>query len=158
MDNNNKWIFDRIKPYLGERIMEIGSGIGNISRFCIREKRTLVVSDVNDKYLGYLREFFGGNPSVTVVKYDITRPLFTDANPAPSGIDTVICVNVLEHIEDDSLALANMRDLLTPGGRLILLVPAMKALYGSLDIKLGHYRRYEKDELVNKLRATGFDT
>ncbi|MBF0215993.1 MAG: glycosyltransferase [Candidatus Omnitrophica bacterium] len=158
LDNNNKWIFDRIKPYLGERIMEIGSGIGNISRFCIKENRTLVLSDLNDKYLEYLREFFGGNPSVTVVKYDVTRPGFTSGNPAPRGIDTVICVNVLEHIEDDSRALANMRDLLSPGGRLILLVPAMKELFGSLDIKLGHYRRYEKDELTNKLGSAGFDT
>ena len=71
-------------------------------------------------------------------------------------IDTVVCLNVLEHIEDDRATLADMYDLLQPGGRLVLLVPAFARLYGTLDEHLRHFRRYEKDELEGKVREAGF--
>ena len=71
-------------------------------------------------------------------------------------IDSVICFNVLEHIEQDEKALKNIFDLLEPGGRLLLLVPSHPWLYGTLDQHLGHYRRYGKKELKNKLETLGF--
>src|SRR5262249_9093742 len=64
--------------------------------------------------------------------------------------------NVLEHIEDDATTLSQIREILGPGGKLVLLVPAMPAIYGTLDRALHHFRRYGKDELDAKLRAAGF--
>jgi SAM-dependent methyltransferase len=67
-----------------------------------------------------------------------------------------VCLNVLEHIEDDRATLADMYSLLAPGGRLVLLVPAFQRLYSSLDVHLRHFRRYEKDDLAQKIRDAGF--
>jgi len=70
--------------------------------------------------------------------------------------DSVVCLNVLEHIEDDLFALSQMRDSLTTGGKLALLVPAHRFLYGEFDRALGHFRRYERRELADKLEKAGF--
>ena len=70
--------------------------------------------------------------------------------------DTVICLNVLEHIEDDAVGLRNIASALAPGGRAIVLVPQDQSIYGTLDEVLGHYRRYSRDELRSKLEAAGF--
>jgi len=83
-----------------------------------------------------------------------------NGGPPPAGaerIDTVLCLNVLEHVERDDVALRGLHDLLEPGGRLVLLVPALPALYGSLDRALDHHRRYSRNELLQKLRAAGFE-
>src|SRR5207245_1193580 len=72
------------------------------------------------------------------------------------GFDTVLCINVLEHTADDVAALRRAYQLLQPGGRIVVFVPARKDLYGSLDRGVGHQRRYEKNELVEKLQQAGF--
>jgi SAM-dependent methyltransferase len=71
-------------------------------------------------------------------------------------VDTIVCCNVLEHIENDAATLADMAAILPPGGRLVLLVPALRWLYGTLDEHLRHFRRYEKEEIEGKLAAAGF--
>lgn len=154
MKNNNRWVFEQIKPYLGENILEVGSGIGNISRFLVTFGKRVVLSEINDRYLEYLKYRFLGNPKVKIINQDI---LAKDISRVmPERIDTVVVTNVLEHLEDDYLALGNIRKILVKNGRLILLVPALKALYGSLDKELGHFRRYEKEELKKKLEKSGF--
>lgn len=154
MKNNNKWLFEQIKPYLGKKILEIGSGIGNISKFICSGGRDVVLTDINGSYLEYLRNRFIGNPRVKVMPLDIVS-----GNPAqalPFKADTVICISVLEHIENDNLALDNIYNMLEQNGRLIIITPALKALYGSLDEKLGHFRRYDKNDLAGKLEAGKF--
>jgi SAM-dependent methyltransferase len=81
---------------------------------------------------------------------------FDPATLAPYRLDTIVCLNVLEHIEDDRAALARLFASLEPGGRLVLLVPAHRWLYGAIDRAIHHYRRYERAELVERLRETGF--
>ena len=71
-------------------------------------------------------------------------------------MDTIVCLNVLEHIEDDVATLADLHALLPTGGRLVLIVPALARLYGTLDVHLHHFRRYEKAELEQKIRDAGF--
>ena len=75
----------------------------------------------------------------------------------PQTFDTVVCSNVLEHVEDDGAALRAMRDLCVPGGHVILIIPAFQALYGAIDEAIGHYRRYTKPEITAKLAAAGMD-
>lgn len=154
MKNNNKWIFEQISPYLGDNILEVGSGIGNISKFLSSLNKNLVLTDIKENYLEYLRQRFIGNPKIKVISHNI---LSQDvSNPLTFNIDTVICINILEHIKEDAKVLENIYKILAKNGRLILVAPALKILYGSLDENLGHFRRYEKDDLVKKLKYNNF--
>ena len=72
-------------------------------------------------------------------------------------MDTVICLNVLEHIEDDRVGLTNIFSALDHGGRAIVLVPEGQSVFGTIDVALGHFRRYSEAELKSKMEATGFE-
>src|SRR5256885_1460028 len=151
----NRWMFERLRPWVGRRVLEIGAGIGNISAFLVEQTPVdrVVLTDTERYYLGRLRERFAGRPQVSVA--ELRLPAVSPGLVA-ERLDTVVCLNVLEHIEDDAASLRAMHDLLRPGGRLVLLVPALRALYGTLDEALGHFRRYVPDELRAKLSAAGF--
>jgi len=148
----NRWMFERLRPWLGRRVLEIGSGIGNLSAFLLDSER-LVLSDTDSYYLDRLREQFAALPQVAVAQ--LRLPTF-NGELERERFDTIICLNVLEHVRDDMLSLATAYRLLQPGGRLVLLVPALPALYGTLDRALGHFRRYTAAELRHIFRATGF--
>ena len=151
----NRWMFERLRPWVGRRVLEIGAGIGNMSAFLVDEAGVdrLVLTDTEPYYLGRLRERFAGRPQVAVTELRLPG---RDPRLAAERLDTVVCLNVLEHIEQDGAALRAMHDLLQPAGRLLLLVPSLRALYGSLDEALGHFRRYVPDELQAKLQVAGF--
>jgi SAM-dependent methyltransferase len=151
----NEWMFEKIKPYLGNRIIEIGSGIGNFTGALLSTgPAKLVVTDTSPEYLLRLRDRLNDAATIGTEVWDLN-----DA-PKPSlrefG-DTAVCLNVVEHIADDVGAMRNIRATLVPGGRMVVLVPAQRRLYGSLDERLGHYRRYEKVELEEKVSKAGFE-
>ena len=148
----NRWMFKRLRRWIGRRVLEIGAGIGNMSVF-FADRERVVLTDTEPYYLGRLRERFAGRPHVTVA--ELRLPALSPGLAA-ERLDSVVCLNVLEHIEDDGAALSAMHQLLEPGGRLVLLVPALRALHGTLDEALGHFRRYVPAELSTKLRAAGF--
>jgi SAM-dependent methyltransferase len=148
----NRWMYDRLRPWVGRRVLEIGAGIGNMSAFLIDRDR-VVLTDTEPYYLDRLRARYASHPHVTVAELRLPT---ADARLVAERLDTVVCLNVLEHIEDDRASLSAMHDLLTPRGRLILLVPSLRALYGSLDEALGHFRRYVPGELATKLGEAGF--
>ncbi|MGZ3524604.1 MAG: glycosyltransferase [Thermodesulfobacteriota bacterium] len=149
----NHWIFCTFRPFLGRRVLEIGSGIGNITKFLL-DRDLVVATDVEPKYLDLLKNTFGKYKKFVIEHFDISG---TEKERYHSlHIDSVICFNVLEHIEQDEKSLTTIHDLLEPKGRLLLLVPSHSWLYGSLDRNLGHHRRYEKQALKNKLEAVGF--
>jgi len=149
----NRWIFLKFQPFLGRRILEIGSGIGNITKFLL-DRDLIIATDVEPKYLTLLKNTFGKYKKFTVERLDL--PGAEIDRYRPYHLDSVICFNVLEHIEQDETALREIFALLEPGGRLLLLVPSHPWLYGSLDQHLGHHRRYRKKELRNMLEAMGF--
>jgi SAM-dependent methyltransferase len=148
----NRWMFERLRRWIGRSVLEIGSGIGNLSAFLVDRDR-LVLTDTREEYLSRLRQRFAGKPHISV-----TRLYLPDDDSAVAGqrFDTIICLNVLEHIDDDISALHAIRRLLAPAGRLVLLVPALPALYGTIDRALGHHRRYKRAGLAGLLQATGF--
>ena len=148
----NRWMFERIRPWIGERVLEIGSGIGNLSQFLV-DRPTVVLTDTQPEYLERLRARFADRANVEVLRLYLPTP---DGPVAERRFDTIVCLNVLEHVADDVGSLAAMRRLLEGSGRLVLLVPALPALYGSLDRALGHVRRYTTRELRAKLAQTGF--
>jgi glycosyltransferase involved in cell wall biosynthesis len=146
-----KWMADTIRPYLGEHILEIGAGIGNLTANLI-PRTAYCASDINPQYLDRLEKLRQSCPYLNVQ--------FTDARVAESypaeEFDTVICLNVIEHLKDDEGALRNIRARMTKSGRAIILVPNGPGLYGSLDRVLGHYRRYTQEQLQATCQAAGF--
>ena len=133
-------------------MLEIGSGIGNLSAFLVDAER-LVLTDTRREYLDRLRTRFAGHPHIEVERLYLPNE---DSALAGQRFDTIICLNVLEHVENDVASLAAMRNLLVPSGRLVLLVPALPVLYGSLDRALGHYRRYTPGQLAAKVQGAGY--
>jgi 2-polyprenyl-3-methyl-5-hydroxy-6-metoxy-1,4-benzoquinol methylase len=154
LDRYNHWIYEHISHALGRRVIEVGAGTGNITQFLCAEGREVMATDVVPSYRIELEQLFAGRPNVRVGKFDLTMKAPDEFVADP--YDSIVCLNVLEHIEDDLFALAQMRDALSAEGNLALLVPAHRFLYGAFDRAVGHFRRYEKRELADKLKKTGF--
>jgi SAM-dependent methyltransferase len=149
----NRWMADAIASYVGARVLEIGAGIGNITQWLV-PRDLYVASDINPHYLDYLRNLSLGKPYLTVDRIDLEDPRCFE--PWAGTFDTVVCLNVLEHVRDPLLALRNMHSALVPGGRVVLYVPQGQRRYSSLDEVLGHRCRYEREGLAEELRSTGF--
>ena len=149
------WQVELLKPWLGRRILEIGSGIGNLSsEFRELNPETLVLTDTDPWYLQRLRNQYADDPVVQFADLTLPDPTARERF-AGLAVDTVVALNVVEHIEDDLGALRAMRELVVPGGKVVILVPAMPALYGSLDVELQHFRRYTKQGLRDVMSAAG---
>ena len=151
----NQWMYDSIEPFLGIRLAELGSGSGNLSR-CLRRKGQLLVTDHREDYLQGLKERFDYWSNVQVGKLDLTVQedfrILMDYRP-----DTVVCLNVLEHIEMDEQVLDSLHKCLPEGCRLVFLVPFNPRLYSEFDRRIGHFRRYRKGELEHKMAKAGFE-
>lgn len=151
----NRWMVRVIEPYLGNRILEVGAGIGNVSRQ-LPKREKLILTDIDARYLELLHEAFDGNDLVRIAKLNLNEPC--DFEQLGEGIcDTIVCLNVLEHIDDHLGALRRILRLLTPGGRVVLLVPQYPWLYGSYDEHVEHYRRYTRRSLADVLAQAGFE-
>jgi glycosyltransferase involved in cell wall biosynthesis len=155
LNGYNQWLHDFYEPYLGRRILEIGSGFGNMTRYFADRERVLA-SDLDPVACETLRAAYRDSRNVSVESLRLPLPPLEIARLRSEKLDTVVCLNVLEHIEDDRASLANFREVLESGGRAILLVPAIPRLYGSLDRALHHFRRYSREELTAKLEGAGF--
>ncbi len=148
-----EWLASLMRPHLGRRVLEVGAGIGTITRHLI-DRELVVPLDVEPRYVRQLENAFRGVPNV--------RPLQADAGALDVAalrqerFDTVILSNVLEHLPDDAAALRTFREILPPGGRLLLVVPALQAIYGTLDREVGHHRRYGRRDLARLAAAAGF--
>lgn len=153
--NYNAWQYDLIAPWIGKRVLEIGSGIGNISAHILREPRELVVlTDTDAWYRGELARRLGSRPEVRVDSLTLPDPTAA-ARFAGDRLDTAVALNVVEHIEDDIGTLATLRSIVVPDGRVVILVPAMDQLYGTLDQELGHFRRYTRRRLRDAFEQAG---
>ncbi len=152
----NRWIFEEISPFAGSHILEVGCGIGNMTAFFV-DCELLVAIDRLQASVALTRRRYQGFPNVRVMQGDISDPQLP-AQLATWPFDTALCVNVLEHVDDDLSALRRLWQILQPGGRLLLLVPAGHYMYGSLDQALGHYRRYERAQLAQLVEEAGFQS
>lgn len=145
-DKLNCWMYSQMSSFMGGRILEIGSGIGNISNFLVRDYPTAELSDVRFQYTSVLQKQF---PNQKVHTIDLVSEQFdTEFSDLLNSFDFVFALNVVEHIKDDKLALLNMAKLVKPGGRVFVLVPAYRWLFNSFDISLEHFRRYTSSSLL----------
>ena len=151
----SRWILQQFRPFVGDRVLEAGCGIGNFTELLLDRQR-LVCVDNDPLYVEMLNWRLGHLENVRIEKLDLADgPSY--AALKQERIDTIICLNVLEHIEADEAVLRAYVDLLEPGGHAIILVPAHMSLYGPCDKAIGHQRRYTQVELHTKMQAAGFD-
>jgi len=150
----NKWIWERLRPFIGQRVLEVGAGSGTWTRF-MYGRELIVATDKETPYVDRLRNRFRRKPGIVIERLDLDSDDALEL--AHYNFDTVTCINILEHTNDDVAALRRAHALLQPGGRIVVYVPAGKNLFGSLDKGVGHQRRYERDEITSKLKEAGFE-
>jgi SAM-dependent methyltransferase len=145
----SSWIIEMIAPHISGRILEVGAGRGTYSTF-LADRGHLTALEPSAANSAALRERLKDHPNAVVVTAEL------DGTAAPGSYDTVVLLNVLEHIPDDHRALGDIYEALAPGGKVVLWVPAFEALYGKFDQRIGHYRRYRRDELLALIHKVGF--
>lgn len=159
--NYHSWILGIFSPYLGRHLVEVGAGLGSFSELILshHDCETLSLVEPSREMYEQLRVRAGQMPaSPRIDVYHASFPeaaLMITAKQAP---DSVIYVNVLEHIEDDEAELTAIHNALSSHGRIFIFVPALSWLYGAFDARVGHLRRYMKNDLEAKLHRAGFQT
>jgi 2-polyprenyl-3-methyl-5-hydroxy-6-metoxy-1,4-benzoquinol methylase len=144
-DNYMRWIVDIFRPHFGETLLEVGLGHGSFKKF-LPSNLTYGGTDIDADAVD---EASRTNPQDCFFQADIVDSTFdSQAQQSLSGLDTILCANVLEHIEDDEQAVHNMLAALPLGGKLLLYLPAHPQLYGRMDELAGHHRRYQTDDLL----------
>lgn len=146
----NRWTVDFLKSYFYGDILEIGCGIGNFTE-TLTKHGTVHAIDIEESFVKQTKRKLKNKAEVGLGDIESGTYFF-----AKKRFDTIVCVNVLEHIYNDSKSLKNINKLLNPGGTLILLVPAHPKLYGKIDNAIGHYRRYTKKALTEILDKSSF--
>ena len=148
------WLARQVRPHVGDEVLEIGAGIGNLTGRLMARRMLYVAAEQDPLHLHALRNRFLRTPNVTVQKID------PDAAADFAGLeecfDTVLCLNIMEHLEDPRAVLDRLTAILKPGGTLVMLVPNVSGLFGTLDRSLGHKRRYSSSSARQLLESGGF--
>lgn len=157
----NQWMYDTIRPHCKGNVLEIGSGIGNISEYFLKDNFNITLTDIRTGYCEKLRKIFGDYPNLLSVEHmDLVDEEFESKfSTYFNKFDTIFALNVVEHIRDDILAIRNCKKLLTDTGNLIILVPSYQILFNQFDIELEleHYRRYNKKSLTHIFKKAGME-
>ena len=148
------WVARKVRPHVGDEVLEIGAGIGNLTGRLMARRMLYVAAELDPLHLHALRNRFLRTPNVTVQKLDPESP--ADLGGLELCFDTVLCLNVMEHLEDPAAVLERLAATLKPGGVLVMLVPNIPSLYGTLDRSLGHKRRYSAAAARALLESGGF--
>ena len=148
------WQARLARPELGRRVVEVGCGVGNFTRHLL-DCELVAALDIEADCIVQLHRNLNHPANLIVRQLDVVDPAFVQLRDL--SIDSIVCMNVLEHIRDDLHALRNMAAVLPPGGKVVLIVPAFEALYGPIDKTLGHYRRYSKKGLRSLAASAGFE-
>jgi 2-polyprenyl-3-methyl-5-hydroxy-6-metoxy-1,4-benzoquinol methylase len=153
--NYHKWILEEFRPFLGKKLVEVGAGTGSFSEMLIEEKpKNLELVEPSEMF-NFLEKNISQIKTSANVNYH--NSIFAEtAGRFQEKPDTIIYVNVLEHIEDDRGELQKVYETLETGGHCLVFVPAFMSLYGAFDEKVGHFRRYTKNELEEKAKSAGF--
>jgi 2-polyprenyl-3-methyl-5-hydroxy-6-metoxy-1,4-benzoquinol methylase len=148
-------VFELFRPFIGRRVLEVGCGIGTMSRKLADVADEIVGIEPNANCIERIEVAMRDEP-----KFSLRQCHLEECDPADLAarrFDTVYCVNVLEHIHDDIAALRMFRDVILPDGQVLIFVPAVQAAYGPLDSELGHHRRYSKATLTHAFQEAGLE-
>lgn len=152
-DRFNDEVWKKVGEFVTGDILEVGIGIGIFTDKLLTKGKVFGV-DIVPEFVDAARKRHGSRPDLEYLVADMGAGI--PGILAGRTFDTIVCMNVLEHIEDDRTTLTNFLKLLRPGGKLVLVVPAHRWLFNPLDSNDGHFRRYEKTELHDKLVSSGF--
>jgi glycosyltransferase involved in cell wall biosynthesis len=148
------WLARTVRPYLGDAVLEVNAGIGNLAGRLMARRVLYVAAEKDPLHLHALRNRFLRTPNVAVRRIDPEVP--EDFAGMEATFDTVLCLNVLEYPDDPAAVLRSLAVTLKPGGRLVVLTPHSPALFGSLDRNMGHKRRFSVASARELLEAAGF--
>lgn len=148
----HRWILSEFLPFVRGDVAEVGAGSGAFSEMLLElsEVRRLVAVEPSERMCSLLAQRLGCER-----RAEVHRAFFRDV-AAPEELDTLLYVNVMEHIEDDAGELEAAYAGLRPGGHLCIFVPALRWLYGTVDGMVGHWRRYHRPELMDRVQKAGF--
>jgi len=153
-ENYLAWQFALIRPYVGGRVLEVGARIGTFTRRLALIADHVTALEPNRYCFERLQRETGALANVT--RRELTVEVFHAGEARSQRFDTIVCMNVLEHIRDDAAVLREFRGMIAPGGRLVLLIPAMPMAFGEIDRRLGHFRRYTRSGARDLLARTGW--
>ena len=147
------WIVDLVRPYVRGDVCEVGSGHGTLTTLLapLGQVDRVVACEPSDRAVEVLDDRVAGDSRVEVVHGDF------DIAAKDRSFDSVVVVNVLEHIEDDAAAMAAFAASLREGGHVVVFAPAFEALYSEFDGRIGHYRRYRKSTLTALMMRAGLE-
>ncbi len=148
------WLAKKLRPYVGDEILEVGAGIGNIAGRLMGKRTAYVAAEKDPLHLHALRNRFLRTPNVIVRRIDPEVPEHLAG--LENAFDTLLCLNVLEYVDDPEEVLRSLRGTLKDGGRALVLVPNGPSLFGTLDQSLGHKRRYNAAEARRLMEREGF--
>jgi SAM-dependent methyltransferase len=150
-----RWTIDQFDGAMGDRVLEAGSGTGNLTPLLLDRER-IVALDIERSYVRRLEHRYGHLENFSTVVGDLEDPeMFLKLED--EDLDTVVCVNVLEHLDRPDVAVEGFHRVLRPGGRALILVPAGQNLYSAMDEAIQHRKRYDRDDLVELLEGAGFE-
>jgi glycosyltransferase involved in cell wall biosynthesis len=148
------WLARKLRPYVGDTVLELGAGIGNMTGRLLARRLLYVAAETDPLHLHALRNRFLRTPNVVVQRLDPESP--ADFGGLENCFDTVLCLNVLEYLDDPAPVIQSLHGTLKSNGVLVVLAPHGEALYGSLDQGLGHKRRYNKTTARQLFESQGF--
>jgi SAM-dependent methyltransferase len=151
----HEYLWSFVHPWLGQRVLEVGVGFGQYTRRMLAEKRRVLGCDLDTGHLEALK-VSAPSPLLETLRLDLEEPEASRAASAAFFPDSIILLNVLEHIRADKKALTFLREVAAPGGRIVVIVPALAVLYNGLDREAGHRRRYSRASLSRALGAAGW--
>ena len=155
--NYHRWILDEFRSHLGQRLVEVGAGTGSFTELLLEQKpQTLSAVEPSAMYDILVENVARMQTKSSVKTYQAVFTQVAAQIKKTHNPDSIIYVNVLEHVENDTAELAAVHDALSTDGRIFVFVPALPALYGNFDKEVGHFRRYRKAELETKCRQAGF--
>jgi SAM-dependent methyltransferase len=149
-----RWMYRRVRGDLGATVLDAGAGIGTFTEILVRDRRSVVVLETEPQFVASIRQRFAANDRVSVHEGDLTDKTTFAQMPT---VDSVLCLNVFEHVDDDVAAMRNLLDQTRPGGKMVALVPAYPWLFNKMDTAVGHYRRYGKGEFIDHLERAGWE-
>ncbi|MFN3323900.1 MAG: glycosyltransferase [Bryobacteraceae bacterium] len=149
------WMGRILRRHMGDSVLEIGAGIGNLAGNLMGKRLRYVAAERDPLYLHALRNRFLRTPSVEVRRLDPANP--GDYRDLEESFDTALCINVLEYMERPEEVLASLNGCLRQGGSLLVLAPQSPSLFGTLDQRLGHKRRFRRRDLEAMLAEAGFE-